>query len=114
MIIKWIAPLEPFIKLNTGGNSLDNPGLAGAGGLLQNGLRSWVLGFSLNMDIALNNIAELETVRWGLILACNLGFKFIHLEIDSMTVLSWLTTNNDISLDAIPQIFNCRTLMEHD
>ena len=30
MIIKWIAPLEPFIKLNTGGNSLDNPGLAGA------------------------------------------------------------------------------------
>ena len=33
-IIKWIVPSEPFIKLNTDGSSLGNPGLAGAGGIL--------------------------------------------------------------------------------
>jgi len=30
--IKWIAPTEPFVKLNTDGSSLDNPGMAGEGG----------------------------------------------------------------------------------
>ena len=44
--------------------------------------------FFLNMGIASNNIAKLGAVHQGLILAWNLGFRFIHLEIDSMTVLS--------------------------
>ena len=88
MTIKWIAPLEPFIKLNIDGNSLGNPRLARAGGLLCNSSDAWILGFSLNMGIASNNIAKLGAVRQGLILAWDLGFKFIHLEIDSMIVLS--------------------------
>ena len=46
------------------------------------------------MDITTNNMAELGVMRQGLMLAWELGFKFIHLEIDSMTVLSWLTTTN--------------------
>ena len=39
------------------------------------------------MGITSNNIAELGVVREGLILAWDLGFKFIHLEINSMIVL---------------------------
>ena len=113
-IIKWIAPLEPFIKLNTDNSSLGNPRLVGANGLLQNGLGSWVSGFSLNIGIASNNIAELGAVRQALILAWDLGFEFIHLEIDFMIVLSWLTTNNDISPDSILLIFDCRNLIECD
>ena len=87
-IIKWIAPLEPFIKLNIDGSSLGNLRLAGASGLLRNCSGSWVSGFSLNMGIASNNIAKLGAIRQDLILAWDLGFKFIHLEIDSMAVLS--------------------------
>ena len=30
-----------------------------------------------------------------------------------MTVLSWLTTTNDLSLDVIPFISGCRNLMAH-
>ena len=45
-------------------------------------------------------------------LAWELDFKFIPLEIDSMIVLSWLTTKNDISPDAIPLLCDCRNLME--
>ena len=67
--IKWIAPLELFIKLNTDDNSLGNPGLAGAGGLLRNSFDAQVSGFSFNMGITSNNIAELGAVRQGLLLA---------------------------------------------
>lgn len=38
-IIKWNALPEPFIKLNTDGSSLGNPGLAGADRLLHNSSR---------------------------------------------------------------------------
>ena len=87
-IIKWNAPLEPFIKLNTDGKQLGDPGLASAGGLLRNSSGAWISSFSLHMGITSNNISEQGAIRKGLLLAWNLGFKFIHLEIDSMTILS--------------------------
>ena len=40
------------------------------------------------MGITTNNMAELEVVHQGLMLAWDLGFKFIQLEMDSMIVLS--------------------------
>ena len=60
--------------------------MASAGGLLRDSSSLWISGFSLNMGIATNNMAELEAVRQGLLLALALGFKIIQLEIDSVTV----------------------------
>ena len=54
--------------------------MARVGRLLQSCSNSWVYGFSLDMGIASNNIAELGAVCQGLILAWDLSFKFIHLE----------------------------------
>ena len=85
--------------------------MAGASGLLRNCSGSWVSGFSLNVGIASNNIAKLGANCQGLILAGDLDFKFIYLEIDSMTVLSYLTTTNDLSLDVILLISDCKNLM---
>ena len=34
-LVRWQAPPYPFCKLNTNGSALDNPGLAGAGGVLR-------------------------------------------------------------------------------
>ena len=113
-IIKWNAPLEPFIKLNIDGSSLGNPGLVGASRLLCNSLGDWISSFSLYMGITSNNIAELGAVCEGLLLAWNLGFKFIHLEIYSMIVLFWLINNNDIPPIINPILCDCRNLMEHD
>ena len=103
---------EPFIKLNTDGSSLGNPGVAGAGGLLCNSAGAWVSGFSLNMGIASNNISQLGAVCQGLILAWDLDFKFIYIKIDSMTVLSQVTTNDNISPEAPPLLCDCKNLME--
>ena len=86
--IKWTAPTEPFIKLNKDGSSLDNPGMARVRGLLRDSSGLWISGFSLSMGITTNNRAKLGAVHQGLMLAWELGFKFIHLDIDSMTVLS--------------------------
>ena len=108
------APLDPFIKLNIDGSSLGNLGLAGAGELLHNSSGAWISGFSLHMGITSNNIVELGAIRKGLLLAWNLGFKFIHLKIDSMTVLSLLTNNKDISQDVIPILCDCKNLMKRN
>ena len=57
-------------------------------------------------------MAELGVVCQGLQLAWDLGFKFIHLKIDSMIVLAWLINENSTFP---PNVFlllcYCRSLM---
>ena len=93
--IWWQFPPDPFIKLNIDGSAIGNLGLVGAGGLLRNSSRGWISGFSLHLGITSNNMVELATIRQGLILAWDMGFKFIHLELNSMTILTWLTATSD-------------------
>ena len=111
-IIKWIVPSEPFIKLNTDGSSLGNPGLAGARGIFRDFSGNWVSGFSLRLGLASNNIAKLWAIRQGPMLAWDLDFKFNQLETDSTMIISWLTINGNLSPDIVPLISNCRNLME--
>ena len=93
-IIRWHAPPNPNIKLNTNGSSLGNPSIASVGGILRDHLGRWIADFSLHLGLAKNNMAELATVPQGLAMAWNLGFKFIQLEHDSKVVLTWLTNDN--------------------
>ena len=87
--------------------------MAGAGGLLHDSSGIWISGFSLNMVIATNNVAELAAVRQGLLLAWELGFKFIQFEIDFVTVLSWLSNiNYTYPPNVVSLICDCRSLME--
>ena len=111
-IIKWIVPSEPFIKLNTDGSSLGNPGLAGARGILRDFSGNWVSGFSLRLGLASNNIAKLWAIRQGPMLAWDLDFKFNQLETDSTMIISWLTINGNLSPDIVPLISNCRNLIK--
>ena len=62
-LIRWQAPPYPYLKLNTDGNALDNPSLAGVGGVLRNHQGRWILGFSAQVGLATNNMVELATVR---------------------------------------------------
>ena len=64
------------------------------------------------MGIATNNMAELGMMRQGLMLAWNLGFKIIQLELDSVIVLSWLITSIDnFPSDVFPLICDCKSFM---
>ena len=93
------------------GSLLGNPEMADARGILRNSSRLWVFGFSLNLGIASNNMAELGAIRFGIVLAWNLSFIFIYLETDSTTIISWLT-NDSVSLsEVVPLIFDYRNFM---
>lgn len=83
-----MALVDPFIMLNMDGSSLGNLGRAGAKGLLRDSSGKWISGFSLNLGITSNNVAELGAIWYGLQLALNMGFKFMHVQIDSMVVLA--------------------------
>ena len=93
-LIRWHVSPHPFIKLNTDGSALGNPGIAGAGGILRDHLGHWISGFSLHVDLATNDMAELAAVRQGLAMVWTMGFKYIQLELDSQVVLTWLTNHN--------------------
>lgn len=106
-------PIDPYIKLNTDGSAIGNPRLVGARRLLRDNSGIWLLGFSLNIGIATNNMAKLATIRQGLLLAWELGFKFIQLEINSIILLSWLTNiNATYPSNAMSLICDCRSLMD--
>ena len=67
---------------------LGNLGLAGAGRVLRDHWGRWISGFSLHVGLATNNMVELAAVKQGLEMVWNMGFKFLHLELDSKVVLS--------------------------
>lgn len=94
------------------GSSLNNLRMARVGGLLKDNFGVWISGFSLNMGITTNNMAKLGAVHQGLILAWELGFKFIQLEFDYDSVLSWLTRKtSSFPLNVFPLICDCTSLM---
>ena len=114
-LIQWHPPPYPYFKLNTDGSALGNPGLAGAGRVLRDYRGRWIAGFSLHVGLTTNNMAELAAVRQGLEMAWNMGFKFLHLELDSKVVLSWLTnTNVNYPTNMMPLICDCRNLLDQE
>ena len=108
-------PPFPYIKLNTDGSAIGNPGPAGAGGVLRDHRGQWITGFSLRGGFASNNMAKLTAVRQGLEIAWNKGYRLLHLELDSKVVLSWLTNQNmNYPTNLLPLICDCRNLLHQD
>ena len=64
---------------------------------------------------ATNNMAELVAVKQGLEMAWNMGYKLLHLELDSKVVLSWLTNYNvNYPTNMLPLICDCRNLLHQE
>ena len=49
MPVRWEKPSPGWVKLNTDGSSLVNPGIAGSGGLIRNSDGDWIMGFVRNI-----------------------------------------------------------------
>ena len=54
-----------------------------------------------------NNVAELLAIRQGLLIAWELSYKFINLQIDYEIVICWLISNGTIA----PLIVDCKILL---
>ena len=54
---------RPYIKLNTDDSAMGDLGMVAAGGILWDHSSGWIYGFSLNLGLASNNMAELAAIR---------------------------------------------------
>ena len=67
-LVKWGRLEIGWMKLNTNGSSLGNPGIAGGGGVIWDWSRRWAVGFSKKIGIATSLLAKLWAIWDGLML----------------------------------------------
>ena len=98
-----IAPLENWVKLNTNGSSIGNPGLAGGEGLIRNANGEWVRGFARAIGVTTSAVAELWALRDGIHLYIALKIVVVIIELDAKLVVDLLQKEdrNQNSLDVI-------------
>ncbi|XP_004243166.1 uncharacterized protein [Solanum lycopersicum] len=89
--VAWNRPPEEWIKINTDGSAINNPGKIGAGGILRDTEGRLVLAFATSLGEGSNNQAEMEAAQFGLSWAIDLDYRNIILEVDSQIVVQWIT-----------------------
>ncbi|GLT63476.1 hypothetical protein SLA2020_360390 [Shorea laevis] len=110
--VGWSPPPSGFVKLNSDGSALGNPGMAGAGGLLRDHFGRWIVGFSRNIGWTTSIAAELWAIRDGLEVAISKGFSKIIVETDSK-IATILIESADISLHSLGVLISdCRSLLD--
>lgn len=66
VMVSWKRPAMDFVKLNTDGSCLGNPGPIGAGGLIRDGSGKWLRGFVATLGHGTSMHAEIWAVAIGL------------------------------------------------
>ena len=61
--VSWHCPPANWVKLNTDGSSIGNPGLVGGGGLVCNANGEWVQGFARAVGTTTSTTIELWALR---------------------------------------------------
>lgn len=87
---RWARPPDGYVKLNVDGSHIEGEVHIGGGGVIRNSQGQWELAFS-SCDEGDNAFqAELGSLRDGLRLAWNAGFRRIVAEVDCAEVLAVL------------------------
>jgi ribonuclease HI len=114
-LISWKPPPLGFLKLNTDGSALGNPGPANAGGLICDTNGMWIRGFSRYIGTTNSFAAELWGLRDGLELARKLDISKLIVEVDAKAVVDIILTDNTLILDSHPYsalIHDCRYMIQ--
>ncbi|WMV50079.1 hypothetical protein MTR67_043464 [Solanum verrucosum] len=91
--VRWIKPPEKWVKLNTDGSALSNPGNIRAGGVLRNHKGELLFAFSVPLGEGTNNQAEVEATLFGLTWCDQLNYNKVILEVDSQLLVDWFLNN---------------------
>ncbi|GLT74509.1 hypothetical protein SLA2020_463010, partial [Shorea laevis] len=111
VLVGWKPPPAGFVKLNTDGSALKNPGIAGAGGVFRDDLGNWLCGFSRYVGITTSLSAELWAIRDGLRIAIHRGFSKLLVETDSKVATILLDTNCHKFHSLGTLISDCRAML---
>ncbi|KAK4733771.1 hypothetical protein R3W88_008032 [Solanum pinnatisectum] len=94
-MVQWTKPPDKWVKVNTDGSALCNPGRIGAGGIIRNPKGELILAFSTPLGEGTNNQAEVEAAILGLSWCANLRYKNVILEVDSQVFGGWFKNNQE-------------------
>lgn len=87
--------------LNSDGAYRISLGQATAGGALRNASNRWLGGFSMQLGACTSYRAELWVVYKGLLLAWELGFKRIIIQVDSLLLVRVITSSNHTHVEIL-------------
>ena len=79
-----------WIKLNSVGLAMGNPGLAGGGGIIRDKNGAWLARFARAIGTTASVEAELWAVRDGLQLCKTIGIQALKVDLDAKIVVDWL------------------------
>lgn len=95
--IHWDKPEERWMKLNTDGSSLGNPGLAGGGGVIRDWTGRWIAGFSRKIGITSSLMAEL--------------WVMVEIELDAKSIVDMLENSQYTNISISSLLEDCRKLI---
>ena len=107
----WSKPVNGWVKLNTDGSSLGNPGLATGWGLIKDEEGNWIVGFSYKIRKTTSFFAELWALSDELNLCLNHNFATMEIELDAKAIADAISNPNYTNLFVSPLMDDCRLMM---
>ncbi|OIT33793.1 hypothetical protein A4A49_54977 [Nicotiana attenuata] len=90
-LVVWNKPSNGFVKVNSDGSALTNPGRIGAGVIIRDHNSEFIHAIAAPLGEGTNNLAETEAALLGIQWCLAIGFLKVHLESDSALLIQWLT-----------------------
>ena len=109
--VRWEKPSLGWVKLNTDGSSLGNPGRDSGGGLIRDSNGKWMTGFCRNIGVASSIEVELWTLRDGLSLCINLNLVAVEIEVNAKVVVGWIINDFNSNLHHASHTMDYKTLI---
>ena len=107
----WSKPASGWVKLNTDGSSLGNPGLAGGGDLIRDKEGKWITGFARKIGKTTSFIAELWALCDGLNMCINHSFAAVEVELDAKAIIDALANPSYTNVFVSSLMDDCRLLI---
>lgn len=108
--VRWLPPVQHWVRLNTDGAARGQGGTAGCGGVLRDGDGHWLCGFAKPLGQSCAYIAELWGAYEGLLLTRERGSE-VELRLDSQVVVRNLQGKDSGSVQGWSLVHRIRRLL---
>ncbi|KAE8710815.1 hypothetical protein F3Y22_tig00110319pilonHSYRG00408 [Hibiscus syriacus] len=89
MEIRWHPPPRHWVALKTDGSVCPNTNSASIGGFLHDSAGNWICGFTCAIKTSTALQTEFWAIHDGLYLAWQLGFRFVQIQSDAISVIKY-------------------------
>ncbi|XP_049405052.1 uncharacterized protein LOC125868450 [Solanum stenotomum] len=111
--VMWRKPPYQWVKINSDGSALNNPGRLGAVDIIRDQKGEMLLAFATPLGEGTNNKVELEAAIFGMTLSLELGYNKIILEVDSQFMVDWIMHKAEPHWSINTQMLKLQALIRH-